>query len=105
MKPQVRIIDAQKEEISSINIDQNEAEALLAKYGHSNTQPITTTQEKSNDETFEEMIRREESKNKPINTPNTISRDGYTTETKWGSDPELGINFKINISTDMKIPK
>jgi hypothetical protein len=107
MRPEVRIIDHQQEEIKPADISQSEAEALLAKYGYgqSNNTQIINNPPKS-EETFEEMVRREEEKKRNHNRPIIPQRnDGYTSETKWGSDSESGLNFKIEIVTDMKIPK
>ncbi len=105
MRPQVRIIDQQSEEIKPADISQSEAEALLAKYGYGSSQPTNYTEEPiKNEETFEEMVRREEEKRRNTKPTNKRS-DGFSSETKWGSDSETGLNFKIEIVTDMKIPK
>lgn len=105
MRPEVRIIDHQIEEVRTADIPQSEAEALLAKYNYNqntNNNPMTSDLLK-NEETFEEMVKREEDKKRPPQTPKRI--DGYSSETKWSSDIESGINFKIEVITDMKIPK
>ena len=61
------------------------------------------------------MVAQEEAKKKAEqdrikaqNGPKPITfegQDGYESHTKYGSDDELGFGFKIEISTDMKIPK
>jgi hypothetical protein len=104
MRPQVRIIEPQSEEIKPSEISQSESEYLLSKYGYGqsnvNSQPIGP----QNTDTFEEMIRKEEMKNRS-NQSIPKRSDGYNSETKWGSDIESGLSFKIEIVTDMKIPK
>lgn len=107
MRPQVRIIEPQSEEIKPAEISQSESEYLLSKYGYGqsnvSSQPIDPPQ---NTDTFEEMVKKEELKK--MNASQSIPQrrsDGYSSETKWGSDIESGLNFKIEIVTDMKIPK
>jgi hypothetical protein len=104
MRPKVRIIDPQSEEINPLDISQSEAQSLLSKYGYGNSNTNQQSTSIQNSETFEEMARKEELKNRKQPLQQKRS-DGYTSETKWGSDAESGLNFKIEISTNMKIPK
>jgi hypothetical protein len=49
------------------------------------------------------MIRRQK-----LNGPKPTTFDpnrGYESEVKWSSDDELGFGFKIEIVTDMNLPK
>jgi hypothetical protein len=119
-RPEVRLIqDQQVETNENPNIDNWEAEQLLRKYGYQDTQ-YSTHQEPSasvdNGLTFEQMIAQEESRIKgeeirrqqQMNGPKPISFDGsngYHTETKYGSDDDSGYGFKIQITSDMPIPK
>jgi hypothetical protein len=118
-RPEVRIIQSQ-EEISSNPVDSWEAEQILRKYGYENTNysniPPQQQTTPSNNLTFEEMIALEEQrinserlvKQHKLNGPKPITfddRNGYHTETKYGSDDDSGYGFKINIVSDMPIPK
>jgi hypothetical protein len=119
-RPEVRLIQGQQVETNeNPNIDSWEAEQLLRKYGYQNTQ-YSTHQEPTtpvdNGLTFEQMLAQEESKRKEeemrrkqqMNGPKPISFDangGYYTETKYGSDDDSGYGFKIQVTSDMPIPK
>jgi hypothetical protein len=115
-RAQIRQVEGQRVE-SEREVTGHEAEELLRKYGYTQdfrepeTQPI---QRKAL--TFEEMVKQEEEKRaaeelrkqKKLNGPKPKTFDGtngYDSEVKWGSDDDLGFGFKIEISTDMKLPK
>ena len=121
-KPEVRLIqDQQIETNENPSVDSWEAEQLLRKYGyqgtqytHSPNQPAPQ-QDPSQGLTFEEMIEREEAKKRDeearrrhqASGPKPISfdgRNGYHTETRYGSDEDSGYGFKIQITSDMPIP-
>jgi hypothetical protein len=111
MKPEIRIIQNQTEEIKPAEISQNEAEMLLAKYGFKS--PIQQ-QTNNNNLSFEEMIRLEEQKNKQrlqeqmmkANGPKPLTFGGnYDSDTIYGTDGDSGYTFKVNIVSDMPIPK
>ena len=119
MKPDVRIIQDQQTEINeSPQIDSWEAEQLMRKYGYAqNTgnlvQPDNTV---SDGLSFEEMIEIEERKRKEeeirrrqaIDGPRPVTFDGsngYTTETRYGTDDDTGYGFKVQITSDMPLPK
>lgn len=116
-RPQVRQIQPQQVE-SEREVTGWEAEELLKKYGYK--EEYTTKQTKienpNADLSFEEMVARQEAKLKEeemrkrqkMNGPKPKTFDGgngYESEVKWGSDDELGFGFKIEITTDMNIPK
>lgn len=115
-RPRVNIVEDQKVE-SSREVTGYEAEEILRKYGQD--QHFSTRQEPQqpidNGLTFEQMVAQQESKIKDeelrrhqqINGPKPITFQGrqYDTEVKYGSDDELGFGFKIEITTDMKLPK
>lgn len=115
-RPQVRQIETQHVE-SEREVTGWEAEELLRKYGY--TEEYTTRQQSQapdNNLTFEEMIAQQEAKQKSEEMmkkqkmygpkPTTFDGgNGYESEVKWGSDDELGFGFKIEITTDMKLPK
>ncbi len=118
-KPEVRIIQNQEENTTPANIDNWEAEQLLRKYGYQNQQ--TTREDEvqnpvDNGLTFEQMIAQHEAKQReeeerrrskmygPKPTTFDASR-GYDSEVKYSSDEDTGFSFKVEITTDMKIPK
>lgn len=112
-RPEIRIIQDQQEEIKPADIPQNEMDMLLAKYGY---QSQTNFHEPVQDSglSFEEMIRQEELKNQQRNyeqimkaksqKPYTFGGD-YDSETIYGTDGDTGYTFKVNIVSDMPIPK
>lgn len=117
-KPQIRQIESQRVE-SEREITGSEAEEILRKYGHQqtnfSTKPIEQ-QSSNNDLTFEQMVELEEKKLRQQEEirkaklygpkPTTFDgRNGYESEVKYGSDDELGFGFKIEITTDMNLPK
>jgi len=119
-RPEVRLIQDQQVETNENpnNIDNWEAEQLLRKYGYQNTQYSTHQELPTIDDglTFDQMIAQEEVKKKneemrrlqETNGPKPISfdgRNGYHTETKYGSDDDSGYGFKIQVTSDMPIPK
>lgn len=115
-KPQVRQIQAQQVE-SEREITGEEAQELLRKYGYN--KEFTTREESkpvTKGLTFEEMVAQEEAKRKreeelkrqKMYGPKPITfdgRNGYDSKTTYGSDEDTGLGFKIEISTDMKLPK
>ena len=117
-RPEIRIIQNQEEQIQPANIDSWEAEQLLRKYGHQPQQFSTreTVSQPSNNLTFEQMVAQEEARLKEeemrrhqrMNSPRPTTFDGsrgYDSEVKYSSDEDTGFGFKIEITTDMKIPK
>ena len=119
-RPDVRLVqDQQVETNENPNIDSWEAEQLLRKYGYQDTQYSThqeTPAPVDNGLTFEQMIAQEEARiraekmrrQQQMNGPKPVSFDGkngYYTETKYGSDDDSGYGFKIQITSDMPIPK
>jgi len=115
MRPQVRIIDQQQEEIKPANISRTEEEALLAKYGYGaqTQQPNKkqTPHDPNGDMTFDQLCQQEEQRLKDIrmrnhqkmNGPKPITFDGdYNTNTTYASDE--GASFKVTIVTDMDLP-
>ncbi len=119
MRPQVRIIQDQSVE-STREITGSEAEEILRRYGHAPQQQFSTRQEEPQQPvddglTFEQMVAQQEAKKRGeemrrqqrLNGPKPITFQGtqYDTEVKYGSDDELGFGFKIEITTDMKLPK
>lgn len=117
-KPQIRVVQDQSVEFTR-EITGSEAEEILRKYGYSQPQQFSTRPDenipKQPDLTFEEMIAQQESKQKEeimrkqhqLNGPKPItfnSNNGYDSETRYGID-DSGFRFKIEITTDMKLPK
>lgn len=120
-RPEVRVVQDQDIQTNSNpQIDNWEAEQLMRKYGYQNTQYSSnqevTAPSQNNGLTFEQMIAQEEARirdekmrrQQELNGPKPISfdgRGGYHTETKYGSDDDSGYGFKIEITSDMPIPK
>jgi hypothetical protein len=112
-RPEVRIIQDQQEEIRPTEISPNEEEMLLAKYGFKSNQSYQETQQE-NGLTFEEMIRQEELKDQQkmyhvmmktkASKPYTFGGN-YDSETIYGTDSDSGYTFKVNIVSDMPLPK
>lgn len=117
-RPHARVIDQQHVE-SEREVTGWEAEQLLRKYGHQPQQYSSIPEIQQHQQpalTFEEMIAQEERKRKEeilrnqqrVNGPNPITFDGkngYDSEIKYSTDEDTGFGFKIEISSDMKIPK
>ena len=118
-RPVARVIDAQHVE-SEREITGWEAEQLMRKYGHQPEQFSTFPNEPQQVEqpglTFEEMVRQAEEKEindrlrreQKMNGPRPTTfdgRNGYDSEVKYSSDEDTGFGFKIEISTDMKLPR
>lgn len=117
-RPIVRQVDAQHVE-SEREITGWEAEELLRKYSGDqffSTREQQPVQNFDNGLSFEEMIRIEEEKRKSEemrrisqqNGPKPSTFDGsrgYDSEVKYGSDEDTGFGFKIEITTDMKLPR
>ena len=111
-RPEVRIIQDQQEEIRPADISQNEAEMLLARYGYTSQPQSYQQPAQNNGLTFEEMIRLQEQENqqrlqeqmKKVNGPKPYTFGGnYDTNTVYGTDD--GFTFKVNIVSDMPLPK
>lgn len=115
----IRQIEGQRIE-SEREITGSEAEELLRKYGYGQDQRFSTREEpvqsQQNNLTFEEMIRQQEEQRKAeeqrkmakMNGPKPITfngNGGYESQIKYGSDDDLGFGFKIEITTDMKLPR
>lgn len=119
-RPQVKQIETQKVE-NEREITGYEAEELLRKYGYiEEFNGIVNNSIKEepqiNDLSFEDMLRIEQEKRQAnelrrinkANIPNPItfnSNNGFDYKVKYGSDDELGFGFKIEVISDMKIPK
>jgi len=119
-RTQVTMIEPQSEETRPANIPSWEAEQLLRKYGHQPEQ-FTTRQDDPTPPTppgltFEEMIAQQESEERNNQMrrqqqmtgpkPMTFSGDrGYDSEVRYTSDDDSGFGFKIEITTDMQLPR
>jgi hypothetical protein len=123
-RPEVRLVqDQQVSSNDNPNIDSWEAEQLLRKYGYQGTQHSsvpnqeeTILHDPNRGLTFEQMIAREEARKRDEEArriqqmygPKPISfdgRNGYHAETRYGSDDDSGYGFKVEITSDMPIPK
>jgi len=118
MRPEVRIIEPQSEESKPVEVSVWEAEQLLRKYGHqeqgfstrSQIQPPTPGL------TFDEMIVQEElrlreeqlRRKQQMVGPKPVTfngQNGYDSDVRYGSDSDSGFGFKIEITTDMNLPR
>ena len=119
-RPQVRMIEFQSEESKPANIPSWEAEQLLRKYGHQPEQFTTRQQEVpqnvDNGLTLDQMIAQQEAEERNNQMrrqqqmtgpkPVTFSGDrGYDSEVRYTSDDDSGFGFKIEITTDMQLPR
>lgn len=116
-RPEVRVVQDQQEEIKPADITQNEAEMLLAKYGYkSNNQVYQEPQsfDPTRDLSYEEMCKLEDQKLKQqlhekmmkLNGPKPYTFGGnYNTNTTYETDGDSGYTFKVNIVSDMPLPK
>ena len=119
-RPQVRMIEPQSEESKPANIPSWEAEQLLRKYGHQPEQFTTRQQEVpqnvDNGLTLDQMIAQQEAEERNNQMrrqqqmtgpkPVTFSGDrGYDSEVRYTSDDDSGFGFKIEITTDMQLPR
>jgi hypothetical protein len=117
-RPQARIVQQQEVE-STREVTGWEAEQLMRKYGHE-PQQFSTHQNIQEPQqsglSFEEMVAKHESKLKEeemrrhqqIHGPKPTTfdgRNGYDSEIKYTSDEDTGFGFKIEITSDMKIPR
>lgn len=112
-RAEVRIVDAQQEEIKPADISRTEEEALLQKYGFGpNAQPKKQTPKHPSQEmTFEEMCQAEEQRLKEEKQREIQRRVGpkpasfggdYNSRTTFSS--EDGVSFKVNIVSNMDLP-
>ena len=113
-RPNIKVTEPQKE-IESREITGPEADAILKKYGYSTQHNIINykPEEPQCNLSFEEMVRQNEEKLrieeekrrqrmsgvKPI----TYSADSYDSKTSYTSDGDFG--FKIEITSNMKLPE
>jgi len=106
-RPEVKFIENQEEIINdNPNIASWEAEQLMRKYGYSN-QNFTTNTTDDNGLTFEEMVSQHQD-NQRAKGPKPTTFDinnGYNSQVKYESDSDTGFEFKIEIVSDMNIPK
>lgn len=113
-RPEVKVVQSQQIETNeNPNIDSWEAEQLLRKYGYNQSEQPKT--QPSNNMTFEEMVAQEEAKRRneqmkreqQMRGPKPISFGGdqYYSDTTYGTDSDTGFSFKIEITSDMNIPK
>jgi hypothetical protein len=109
IRPEVRVVQAQEEEIRPAQIDSWEAEQLLRKYGYSQEEEKQITPKGSDHGlTFEDMVAREEVRLREESSKRRqppTNRDGYHTETRYSTDDDSGFGFRIEVKTDMQIPK
>jgi hypothetical protein len=118
-RPEVRVVQNQQIDTNNNpNIDSWEAEQLLRKYGYQSSSNNTNIPETNVDNglSFEEMVAQEEmrlkneqiKRDQQMSGPKPISFDGkngYYSETTYGSDSDSGFSFKIEVTSDMNIPK
>jgi hypothetical protein len=119
-RPEVRIVQNQEIETNqNPNIDNWEAEQLLRKYGYKPENSNTFQQPEQIEQpgmTFEEMIAQEENRRnqermrmeQQMRGPKPVSfdgRNGYYSQTSYGTDSDSGFSFKIEVTSDMNIPK
>lgn len=117
-RPSVKIVEPQQVDTTIKEVDGWEAEQLLRKYVQE-PQQFSTREEitpVSQGLTFEEMVLQHENKMKAEtlrrqqlnNGPKPITYNGqagYDTEVRYSSDDDTGFGFKIEITSDMPLPR
>jgi len=117
-RPEVRII-SQQEETNSREVTGWEAEQLLRKYGQDQSfsnRTVVQEPEQQPGLTFDQMVAQEEARLKQeqlrrhqqMMCPKPVTfngKNGYDSEIRYGSDSDTGFGFKIEITTDMNLPK
>lgn len=117
-RPEVRII-SQQEETNTREVSGWEAEQLLRKYGQDQSfsnRPVVQQPEQQPGLTFDQMVAQEEArlkqeqlrKHQQMMGPKPVTfngQNGYESEIRYGSDSDSGFGFKIEITTDMNLPK
>lgn len=108
----IKIIQPQKEEVKEVT--GSEAEELLRKYGYGQKDEQLTTRvpDVSNmgNLTFEEAIKLHEQEQAALKAKKETKKP-ISFEAQHGYDKEIknvstnGFNFKVEITTDMKLPK
>lgn len=118
MRAQVRIIDQQTDEVRPADIQEWEKEQLLRKYGYKpQSDTYTQTQHAPNDPkgdmSYAELCRLEDQriererqeKIRKMNAPRPATFGGdYDSNTSYSQD-DSGFAFKVDIVSDMKIPR
>jgi hypothetical protein len=114
-RPEVRIIDHQREEIISTDVTGSEADYLLAKYGYGNSQnnhsvnfnpdsTLTADQMWAKQEQEQREIERREHQRRYGPQSITFDSDNIKySNTEYRDFSEEGIGIKIQIVSDMKL--
>lgn len=117
-RPEVRIISQQEETNNTREVSGWEAEQLLRKYGQDqsfSTRHVVQPEQQPG-LTFDQMVTQEEDrlrqeqlrKQQQMVGPKPVTfngQNGYESEIRYGSDSDSGFGFKIEITTDMNLPK
>lgn len=116
MRAQVRIIDQQSDEVKPADIQEWEKEQLLRKYGFTQEQPKhqpNQYRDPKGDMSYEKLCRIEDQRYererqeriRKMNAPRPTTFGGdYDSNVSYSQD-ESGFAFKVDIVSDMKIPK
>lgn len=100
-RAEIRIVQDQSEEITPLNISREEEELMIQNFLKGGNSQIPQRSQDTSCETFEEMCRRHD-----VEMGSRIPRqpnDGLNRDQKIVGDDETGINFRVQIVTDMKI--
>lgn len=100
-RAEIRIVQDQSEEITPLNISREEEEIMIQNFLKGGNSQIPKKSSDTSDETFEEICRRHDSEIRS-GSPRQPS-DGLSRDQKIIGDDETGINFRIQIVSDMKI--
>ena len=107
-RPIINFIEDQKIEDTSSNVSSWEAEQLLRKYGFDKQTSQPEPIQEQNGLTFEEILYQEEIKRKEgkirIKQRSEDNRRDHN-EVKFSSDEDTGFVFKVEIHSDMKLPR
>jgi|AntAceMinimDraft_1070359.scaffolds.fasta_scaffold14890_4 hypothetical protein len=112
----IRVIDNQSEEATEPNISNWEKEQMLRKYGYdiAQTPSHTPNNDPKGDMDYEELCRIEDARieskrqenHRKANGPRPSSFGGkFDSDTTYSDDVDSGFSFKVDIVSDMNIPK
>jgi len=110
-RPIINFIEDQKTEETTPNVSSWEAEQLLRKYGFDkqySSQPIQPIPTQEPGLTFEEMLHQEDVKRKEEEMRRKQRLEDNRrdhNEVRFSSDEDTGFTFKVEIYSDMKLPR
>ena len=100
----IKLVQNQSEEKNTKSVSDSEKEAFLKKYYSNNNIEINTTEEKKSNDRDRGMNRMPKKPQKRIDGDrNTTKGNKFYNKTKYSTDDDTNINFKIDIKSNMRI--